>query len=1743
MNKRLGQLLCILVSFCLLGQTFLASTRPVLADAIRVVYLNGSVESSGNGTTPEMAVKTLGEAYSLLDADNAMAQNIIVVCGDTAIDLSSTVTLPAKEATITGAYGDTDYEASLAGSDGNGKISLQADTTIENLNFSFVNASQLENKNHKLILKHTGSTPTVAGSDIEVYSGTYVNVYADAPDGDATLRIYGGTISNLAISSNSMNKLNILIAGGTITNVYGGRRWGSVTIDTVNITLEGAPKIAAINGKYNLAQSSQTESWLNFCEYSGNFGYTLRNIDHIAVSAAEGETAATFSSLQAAYANSREGGTIVLRAPVVIDQSVFSGNHTGTVEIIGETAGQAVTFTTDCAVFTGDFKFDGLTLNFSQEESSPTILFHPVGKAPVFTSSTVINGYYQLRAITASGGDMNLDFGEKLTQQEINGYAAITGSTAYERFQQTIAGLPEEVPVLAMKNISAEDYGTVLYVAPDGSDTTGDGSLTSPFATPKHALEAVTQLSVLQRAEGVAIFFREGKYAVTEGLAISDAHGDPISRTKLTLAAYENENVAFVGGSSLTGSDFQLATETGIGSEDWNRLNSAAKGKVYVADLAQLGLTEYYQFKEEKNGGAPALTVNGTQMTIARYPDVGEVTIKRVIDSGLNGGSCFELQDTTPLNWKNTGRIYVRGSFWEEWWKTVGRITEINAEQRSIKTNGYLGWSREGMKAASSNTHYYYNVLEELSIPGEWFLDEDTDRLYVYPMDGAMQPSDVVCTTTTSAEYLVTVSGASNVLISGITFEVGNGGIRIENSENVLLQRCTVQDMSSYGVDIYESFKCGMTYSTIRRTSYVAFQSSVSAQTRRQLTPSRCFLQNSLIQDIQVTACQILGVGDIFSHNTVQYTRSMGVSVVGTECILEYNEMTAQSYAQRDAGAFYVSGAAYNVGNVIRHNYIHDSNPPGTNNARGIYMDDGCSGNYAYENVVENMSYGIFVHCGDDNVYKQNTLIDCHVSAEVSDGASTTANLASSTYYSFYNGMVNWYAQVKDGPWETRYPYYEDMAEKCGTAIEAWEDNDTENATLAYVRAATGNTFTGNKIINSPAINTNTYAAPYTVLSDNQNLSLTTEEEKLAYTRSSDLYEKLGFTNSQLPGDALAMGSPLSLLTPTQNESVNAEQVNFKWKKLGGVNFYVLTIAKDANFTQDVRDFTTSEAEYKVELAGYEQEYYWKVQAISLAKYNYGQTVTSAVGSFVFTLGTGLSATDVRYYTPDVDGVRDAAYASSARMVLGQEYQASPDASAVPATDTTATGYLIWDENNLYVYADVNKTGIFSNPLLNGGTSENAYLQDCVQIDLQTKNSQLYSVIVHGDGDGYYCTLNGWTGDAKYAVVPKADGSGYSVEFAVPFGEGMQAGDEVEIRFRETSADATRWANYLEQVAAGTATAQQAPVFRYGNSDVTTYTLSSETWSEESKILRTAPVVDGRLDTAYLRSARTELGPMCYALLNDVEEQETTGFLYMLWDDTNLYYYADISTASINSNPLLDAYLAAGDLTKWRTFIRFEDCVQLSVKTEIGTAHVTTIHADGQAYLNSYDNSTQGNYVVRVKEDGSGYIVEAAVPWRDSSVAAGQIVGVHFQANSIDNTGMSPVDTAKTKFAYYQTIAAEYGIDTPYNGQEAIRQTPLYLYRNEDNTYRWFDLTADTYVAPRFRITFNLEPDNTLLVVKQNGTVIAPQADGTYLLPEGEYTWSATAKGYEAVEDMTFTVAGVKQIPVTLTALADETPQ
>ena len=68
-------------------------------------------------------------------------------------------------------------------------------------------------------------------------------------------------------------------------------------------------------------------------------------------------------------------------------------------------------------------------------------------------------------------------------------------------------------------------------------------------------------------------------------------------------------------------------------------------------------------------------------------------------------------------------------------------------------------------------------------------------------------------------------------------------------------------------------------------------------------------------------------------------------------------------------------------------------------------------------------------------------------------------------------------------------------------------------------------------------------------------------------------------------------------------------------------------------------------------------------------------------------------------------------------------------------------------------------------------------------------------------------------------------------------------------------------------------------------------------------------------------------------------------------------------------------------------------------------------------------------------------------------------------------------------------------------------------------------------------VTFTGLPDGAELVVKQGSTVQTAQADGSYLLPAGDYTYSVTAPGYKALTDQAFTVADADvNVPVNMEA-------
>lgn len=71
-------------------------------------------------------------------------------------------------------------------------------------------------------------------------------------------------------------------------------------------------------------------------------------------------------------------------------------------------------------------------------------------------------------------------------------------------------------------------------------------------------------------------------------------------------------------------------------------------------------------------------------------------------------------------------------------------------------------------------------------------------------------------------------------------------------------------------------------------------------------------------------------------------------------------------------------------------------------------------------------------------------------------------------------------------------------------------------------------------------------------------------------------------------------------------------------------------------------------------------------------------------------------------------------------------------------------------------------------------------------------------------------------------------------------------------------------------------------------------------------------------------------------------------------------------------------------------------------------------------------------------------------------------------------------------------------------------------------------------------VTFTKTPSDLSLVVKKGTTIINAEQDGTYLLPADTYSYSASADGYDSVEDVELVISsgdqtnGTKTVAVTL---------
>lgn len=562
-------------------------------------------------------------------------------------------------------------------------------------------------------------------------------------------------------------------------------------------------------------------------------------------------------------------------------------------------------------------------------------------------------------------------------------YDDVPNSGTEDRFKHVRASLPDEIPCFAPYTRAEIDASqTKFYVAPNGNDK-NDGTIDKPFATPNRAIKAVNALK--SKRGGVTVYFREGMYSLSDTLKLTSKTSGLDEKNLVFFSNYEDEKVTFVGAAAVSGKDFKPANDAKFKS----KVPALAQPYVVSVNLKELGFKDMGTWT---NDSRPSLYVDGAAYTIARWPNGANTSmaqytgkdgahgVKNVGYHGTaselgpagsgTGNFAFKYSNPRPHSWEFTDNIWMYGYWYAEWTKAHLRVEKFDKNEFVAYTNNGLAY---GGKYVKGNTYYYYNIFEELDQPGEWFLDDKTGILYIYPI-GTLKENSVVQLVTTSFD-LVSTNATKYVVFNQIDMDMGNRAVVYQNGSMYnIVQRCHIKNMATYALTAESSRFCGFIANLIEPNNSIQIYGSTGNSNSFWKEQARTgnFAQNNYCKRIQVGS----GKGNVMSHNLLNGSQGMGLYINGAgENICEYNEVVAGPDEQLDAGSIYVNGGATNYGNTIRYNYLNKSTPVMRSSPYCLYLDDISSGQFVYGNILrEGRTY---LHAGSYNTIYNNFTIDC----------------------------------------------------------------------------------------------------------------------------------------------------------------------------------------------------------------------------------------------------------------------------------------------------------------------------------------------------------------------------------------------------------------------------------------------------------------------------------------------------------------------------------------------------------------------------------------------------------------------------------------------------------------------------------------------------------------------------------------------------------------------------------------------
>ncbi|NDP21060.1 MAG: hypothetical protein GZ091_08270 [Paludibacter sp.] len=672
--------------------------------------------------------------------------------------------------------------------------------------------------------------------------------------------------------------------------------------------------------------------------------------------------------------------------------------------------------------------------------------------------------------------------------------------------------------IWANTNIPKKEF----FVTTKGNDK-NDGTKEKPFASIQAARDAIRKIKGINEYPkgGITVWIGGGVYELTTRFDLAEQDSGT-EDAPVIYTSIKGELPRFVGGIRIPANKFMAVSDINFLK---NLVDKSVQSHILQVNLKDLGLTDYGKINDlhavdfgSDTHYLPApmeVFVDQQPMSLSRWPNrnndipfmgnVDRAKIQMVNDEqgkpkqysvlNVNDVLCHknastedgDLSGISPKMafghlklWTTKEDVMVGGCLVRGYAHTARKIASIDSNKGTFTFQNSVNlWPTYNQEEASMI--YFYNLPEEIDIPGEYYINRNTGILYLYPPKDFNSNSEVVVSTLN--DVLISIENCSHIRLKGLTFEVTRtSAVFISGGKDNVLESCTLRNTGIVGVQIgkgydsktqklisrlpgdYRNALCtGLevggpiqsatkthprTGTSLNREGgekngldgCIIYNTGIGGVLlgggdRKTLTPANNFVKNCNIyrtdrlityyaENITVDGC-----GNHIEANYLHDNLGGILYIHGNDHIIEYNEICRGITGSVDGGAIEIRQNPSQLGNVLRFNYIHDNARDFNSHTRAIYLDnETCGiqifGNVFYRNkgrfgMLGNTTGVIFINGGYENKIHNNLFVG-NFGSDIIDGHEFKKMRSTMIYARGF--MMEKDVDITKPPYSTRYP-------------------------------------------------------------------------------------------------------------------------------------------------------------------------------------------------------------------------------------------------------------------------------------------------------------------------------------------------------------------------------------------------------------------------------------------------------------------------------------------------------------------------------------------------------------------------------------------------------------------------------------------------------------------------------------------------------------------------------------------------